>query len=1153
MPGQLVGVVGPNGCGKSNVIDAVRWVLGESSAKHLRGETMQDVIFNGSGERKPTNRASVELVFDNSLGKAAGAWSKYAEISVKRVLEREGESAYFINNLHVRRKDVADIFLGTGLGGRAYAIIEQGMISRIVEARPEELRTFLEEAAGISKYRERRRETELRLNDARENLARVDDIVQELAKQIEHLDGQAQIAIRYRELESGLKLTQQLLWLLRKQEAVNQGGRLTRELEQVGIELEAETARLRELEAGLERLRERHYAAADAMHQRQGSLYEVNAEAARLEQALGHLRDSRRRVQAQMTGLQLERDEAQKQDQALQDTLAAQRLALEEARRQREARDARHEAETAALPFAESAFAGSRDAVEQLQQEAARCTQAIEVEATRREHSEKLLSQLGGRRQRLEQERAEVRQSEPEGLDQLGRELADLDHRHQARRAALDSGEADLPVFEQAHRAAADRADAMARDLGALEARCTALELLQKQVSRSGEMHAWLDNQQLDGFSRLWQGIRVEAGWEDALEAVLRERLNGIALDNLQRAADWLDQPPPGKVSFFQKREGPPSASELAGRRPLLSYITFTDPSDALVLSDWLDRVYVVPDASQGLAERASLPAGAILVCPQGHVFTRNSVNFHASDSEVHGILSRQREIEQLRERQVHLHVEVEAERSRVAIAQSELEQRRARVLALREEAEQLQQQRHDRELDHVRLSEEAERGRLRHKQITQELEEIAAESEHEAQQQRSAQERLSDLQAELERVRQRLEASRESHQQATLALNDRREAVQTAQREFQEASFNERVVAQKIGDVEEQCKRLSEQQQRARAALDQLGDELRGLDEAPIQAELDRALTLRIERERALALARESLEEADRSLKEAEQQRLTCEQRLGPLRERLGELRLKQQEARLAEENFASQLMAAGADETVLSSKLEKGTRPNALQAEINRLGEEIAALGAVNLAALDELEVARSRKDYLDSQSRDLREAVETLENAIRRIDRETRALLQNTFDQVNGNLAQMFPALFGGGEARLALTGEEILDAGLQIIARPPGKKNSSIHLLSGGEKALTALALVFSLFQLNPAPFCLLDEVDAPLDDANTEHFCNLVRKMAQQTQFMFISHNKITMEMAEQLIGVTMPEMGVSKVVAVDIEEALRLREEEAAA
>jgi chromosome segregation protein len=1153
VPGQLVGVVGPNGCGKSNVIDAVRWVLGESSAKHLRGETMQDVIFNGSGERKPINRASVELVFDNSLGKAAGAWSKYAEISVKRVLERDGESAYFINNLHVRRKDVADIFLGTGLGGRAYAIIEQGMISRIVEARPEELRTFLEEAAGISKYRERRRETELRLTDARENLARVDDIVLELAKQIEHLDAQAQIATRYRELEGTLKLTQQLLWLLRKQDAVNQRGRLTREVEQIGLELEAETARLRELEARLEGLREGHYSASDAVHQAQGALYEVNAEAARLQQSLGHLRDSRRRVESQKAGLELEIEEAQGQDQALRESLSAQRVALEEARRQREDCDARHEAEASALPAAEGAFIRTRDAVEQLQQETARCAQAIEVEATRQEHAEKLLAQLASRRQRLEQEQGGLEDAEPEGLEQLGHELADLEHRYQARRAALDSAEAELPAFEQAHRAAADSADAVARELGALDARCTALELLQKQVSRSGEMHAWLDNQELDGLSRLWQGIRIEAGWEDALEAVLRERLNAIALDNLQRAADWLDQPPPGKVSFFQKREGPPSASELAGRRPLLSYITFTDASDALVLSDWLDRVYVVPDAVQGLAERASLPAGAVLVCPQGHVFTRNSVNFHASDSEVHGILSRQRDVEQLREREVQLQADVAGERARATAAQSELEQLRARALGLREEVEQLQQLRHDRQLDHVRLSEEAERGRLRHRQIVQELDEIATESEREALQQRSATDRLLELRSQSEDLRERLGAARHSHEEAARALDGKREAMQEAQRQFQEASFNERVVAQKIGDIEENSRRLFEQQERARTAVDQLRDELASLDEAPIQAELDRALAQRIERERALALAREALDEADRSLKESEQQRLTCEQRLAPLRERLGELRLKEQEARLAEENFASQLSAAGADEAALVGRLGKGMRPNALQAEINRLGEEIAALGAVNLAALEELETARSRKDYLDSQSRDLREAVETLENAIRRIDRETRARLQTTFDQVNDNLAQMFPALFGGGEARLALTGEEILDAGLQIIARPPGKKNSSIHLLSGGEKALTALALVFSLFQLNPAPFCLLDEVDAPLDDANTEHFCNLVRKMAQQTQFMFISHNKITMEMAEQLIGVTMPEMGVSKVVAVDIEEALRLREEEAAA
>ena len=1149
VPGQLVGVVGPNGCGKSNVIDAVRWVLGESSAKHLRGETMQDVIFNGAGERKPANRASVELVFDNSLGRLAGPWSKYSEISVKRVLGRDGESAYFINNQHVRRKDVADIFLGTGLGGRAYAIIEQGMISRIVEGRPEELRAVLEEAAGISKYRDRRRETELRLEDTRENLARVDDIVQELTKQIEHLDAQAQVATRYRELEANLKLTQHLMWLLRRQDASNQRARLTREMDQLAVELEAETARLRELESGIEQLRQGHYSASDAVHSAQGSLYEINAETARLEQALAHQRDSRRRVENQLAALTQELEESERQDRTLNESLLTQRAALDSAREQREACDAQHEEEAAALPDAEAGFARARSDVEQLQQEVARCEQATQVETTRHEHAEKLLAQLAQRRQRLEQEQAGLQEAEPEGLDQLGRELGDLDYQYQERRAAQDQAEAELPNLEQAHRAAGEAADAVARDLGTVEARSTALELLQRQVSRSGEMHAWLDNQQLDGFSRLWQGIRIEPGWEDALEAVLRERLNGIALDDLQRASAWLTQPPPGKVSFFQKREGPAAATELAGWRPLLSYITFTDPSDALVLSDWLDRVYVVQDAAQGFAERAGMPAGALLVCPQGHVFTRNSVSFHAADSEVHGILSRQREIEQLQQRRQALEAEVETARGAAAVAAAELEQRRTEALRLREEAEELQQQKHDRQLDHVRLSEQSERARHRHSQIVQELEELDAEVERETAQQQQASDRIAELKAQADDLAQRLETARQAHFTASRALDGRREAVQAAQRRFQEASFSERVIAQKIGDLETNIQALVEKRERVRLASDALVQERDSLDEAPIQVELDRALELRLGRERQLAKAREALEEAERSLKDTEQQRLTSEQRLNPLRERVGELRLKEQEARLAEENFASQLAEAGANDEELAAKVEKGMRPNALQAEINRLGEEIAGLGAVNLAALEELETGRNRKTYLDSQSQDLREAVETLENAIRRIDRETRERLQVTFDQVNENLSHLFPTLFGGGEARLLMTGEEILDAGLQVVARPPGKKNTSIHLLSGGEKALTALSLVFSLFQLNPAPFCLLDEVDAPLDDTNTERFCNLVRKMSQQTQFLFISHNKITMEMAEQLIGITMPELGMSKVVAVDIEEALRLKDE----
>ena len=1151
VPGRLVGVVGPNGCGKSNVIDAVRWVLGESSARHLRGETMQDVIFNGSGERKPANRASVELVFDNALGKAGGAWAKYAEISVKRVLERDGESAYFVNNLHVRRRDVADIFLGTGLGGRAYAIIEQGMISRIVEARPEELRTFLEEAAGISKYRERRKETEQRLEDTRENLARVDDILQELTKQLTHLEEQAEVAARYRSLESNLKTTQQLLWLLRKQEAANHRGRALRDLEQVGLDLEAETARLRELESRVEVLRVDHYGASDTVHSAQGGLYEANAEAARLEQALQHLRDSRRRVDQQVLALSREQEDTTQQLQALRAQLEEQRAALEAAAGQLDACREQEHREAQLLPAAEQAFAATRTDVERLGEDLARHRQEEQIELTRRGHAAKVLGQLAQRTERLQQEREALEDVDRDELERLTAALRELDSQYRRKRDAVTTAEALLPDLEQAHRESSDTADAAGRELSALDARKTALELLQKQVSRSGEMHAWLDEHQLDGLGRLWQGIRIEPGWEDALEAVLRERLNGIALEDLRRANGWLQQPPPGKVSFFQKQGSVPSRPAPGARTPLADSIVCTDPGVAAVLADWLQGVYVATDPADGFARSGELAAGEVLVCPQGHVFTRNSVNFHAADSEIHGILSRQREIEELERRRQGLEVTVAATRSRTVETQAALEQGRAELQTLRLDAEAAQQQRHDLELDQVRLSQQAERLTHRRAQIEGELAEIAAEDQRENGVQERARHHLEELALRLEELEGQLEAARTAHAEAGRALDQCREGAQSAARRLQEAVFNHRAIGQRIDDAEGGIQGLIDKIGRVEAALREQRAELTSLDEAPLQAQLGEALATRVEREQALSRAREALEESERVLKEAEQQRMASEQKLGPLRERSGELRLKEQEARIAEENFAAQLAEAHADEGQLAGRLEKGMRPGALQSEINRLTEEIGALGAVNLAALEELAAARERKSYLESQSRDLHEAVETLENAIRRIDRETRERLQTTFDQVNRNLAQLFPTLFGGGEARLTMTGEEILDAGISIVARPPGKRNTSIHLLSGGEKALTALALVFSLFQLNPAPFCLLDEVDAPLDDSNTERFCNLVQQMAQNTQFLFISHNKITMELAQQLVGITMPEQGVSKVVAVDIEEALKIREEAA--
>jgi chromosome segregation protein len=331
-------------------------------------------------------------------------------------------------------------------------------------------------------------------------------------------------------------------------------------------------------------------------------------------------------------------------------------------------------------------------------------------------------------------------------------------------------------------------------------------------------------------------------------------------------------------------------------------------------------------------------------------------------------------------------------------------------------------------------------------------------------------------------------------------------------------------------------------------SSISEAETDLGGFDETPWQTQLQAMLETRVTREQALALARDALEGMETQLRAVEQERLTVEQKLAPLRERIAEVRLKEQEARLTEEQYAQQLLDAGANEEELAALLEKGTRSNALQSEINRLTEEVRALGAVNLAALEELKVAQERRDYLDAQSKDLTEAMTTLEDAIKRIDRETRDRLQTTFDEVNRHFGEMFPALFGGGQAKLTLTGEEILDCGVHVMAQPPGKKNSTIHLLSGGEKALTALSLVFSMFQLNPAPFCLLDEVDAPLDDHNTERFCELVKKMSVSSQFLFISHNKITMEIANQLLGITMQEAGISRVVAVDIEEAMKLSE-----
>jgi len=1152
VPGQLVGIVGPNGCGKSNVIDAVRWVLGETSAKHLRGDTMQDILFNGSGQRQPVNRSSVELIFDNSLGRAAGQWSSYAEISVKRVLARDSEStSYYINNVHVRRRDVADIFLGTGLGSRAYAIIEQGMISRVIEAKPEELRVFLEEAAGVSKYRARRHETELRIRDTRENLLRVDDVRTELDKQIEHLQAQAEVAGRYHEMQTRLRGTQNMLWLLRKQEAGTQRGRHAREIERLTLELEGENAKLRAAEKHLEDMRAQHYRSSDAVHAAQGAFYEANAETARLEQELAHLRENRERVERELADLRAQSGRDKDQLEAAQTSLAEWRGERTRATERLAAREATTRSEGEKLPVADEAFRAARNRHDELQRALALAEQAMGVEQTKRTHAGQTLEQLTQRAQRLQEERLSLKPADTDSqqLAQLRTEAAALDAELNGLREAMSVEEQQLPQSEQVLRDRDAVLEAAGQRLAGLEAQLQALTQLQERLARGANAREWLEAHGLGKAPRLWQQIRIESGWEDALEAVLRERLNAIGLDRMEQSGGWFGNPPPARITAYAPTGNSAVAfAPLAGCEALGRYVTCSDARLEAVVGDWLHQVYVIADSAAGFSMRERLPAGAILVTREGHLFTRHAVSFHAPDSELHGVLTRQREIEQLGGVIAKARPEAEMLRAAVAGAEKDVERSRARLDELRDSIDERQQRHHSLQLQVLRLAELDQRATQRTQQIVAELAEIEAQSAVAAASRQGAERRVDELQVEVAQQRDQLSVAGDLNQRAENVLELQRQALQQAREEAQQAAFHKQSCDNKIIEIENSIKAVSESGQRLGAALASRLKELAGYDEIPTQERLQQALAVRSEREQTLAQARDALEGMEGNLKTIDEERHATEQKLEPLREKIAETRLKEQESRINEEQFTQQLAEAGAREDEVAQLLEKGMRPNALQGEINRLNEEIKGLGAVNLAALEELQSGRERKDYLDAQSRDLNEAMATLEDAIRRIDRETRERLQHTFDEVNRHFGELFPSLFGGGNARLVLTGEEILDAGVQVMAQPPGKKNATIHLLSGGEKALTALALVFSMFQLNPAPFCLLDEVDAPLDDFNTGRFCELVKKMSQNSQFLFISHNKITMEIAEQLLGITMQEPGVSRVVAVDIEEALKLRE-----
>ena len=1148
LPGQLIGVVGPNGCGKSNIMDAVRWVLGESKASELRGESMQDVIFNGTTTRKPASRASVELVFDNADHRAGGQWSQFGEIAVKRVLTRDGTSSYFLNNQPVRRRDVQDVFLGTGLGPRAYAIIGQGTISRIIESKPEELRLFLEEAAGVSKYKERRRETENRLSDTRENLTRVEDILRELGTNLEKLEKQAEVAQKYNALQSDVTLKQHQQWFLKRAEALSDQSRVQADAQGAVNALESRMADLRHIEADLETVRQAHYAAGDQVNQAQGLLYEASTDVGRLEAEIRFVVEGRQRVEQRLLTLkeQVAQWATRKDDAVAEVERLAELALLGDERTERLA--AQVEEQALQLPDLEEALAAAHNAANVQRGNVAQVQQQIQVLAAEQRSIEEQSRQLVQRQDRLSADRNALSAPDDARLHNLQQQLVLARETAQVSEARLHELQDSVPQLDDARRTQQQAVNTESARQADLSARMEALKALQDQVKTDGKLQPWLAKHGLDSLQGLWSRIHVEQGWENALEGALRERLGALEVSRLEMVRGFAADAPPAKLAFFS----PPLAAvpERACALPRLAdLLRINDAGQKAVLSDWLQGCFTASSFEDALAQRDKLQPGECIYVKTGHVVTAHSASFYAQDSEQAGLLARAQEIKNL-EKELRAQVLIADEtRASLVRAEAAYADSAQRLVAVRAEATQAQSSAHALQVETLRLTQMAEQTRARSVQLESDMAEVVAQLDDLQERRMSAQGRFEELDLQLADSQERHAQLDERVIEVQRKLTQCREQQRSLERQAQEATFAQRSLQARNAELARAIDTASQQTLSIHAEEQRAQDELTRLTDAAAQAGLQSALALKLEREQMLGAKRSEYDDLTTKLRSGDERRMQLERELDPLRQRITEFQLKEQAARLTFEQYEAQLTDAQADLAAIEQSIKDGNvRLGGMQSEIDRLHRDIAALGAVNLAALDELAAARERKQFLDAQNADLTQAMNTLEDAIRKIDAETREMLSGTFHQVNTHFGKMFPELFGGGNARLVITGDEILDSGVQVIAQPPGKKNQTIHLLSGGEKALTAIALVFAIFQLNPAPFCLLDEVDAPLDDANTERYAKLVSSMSKETQFLFISHNKIAMEMAEQLIGVTMQEQGVSRIVTVDMESAIELAE-----
>ena len=1146
IPSNLVGVVGPNGCGKSNIIDAVRWVMGESSAKHLRGESMADVIFNGSTARKPVGHASIELAFDNSDGTIGGQYAGYNEISIRRQVSRDGTSGYFLNGTRCRRRDITDIFLGTGLGPRSYSIIEQGMISRLIEAKPDDLRTFLEEAAGISRYKERRRETENRIRHTRENLDRLNDLREEIEKQLDKLKRQSRAAERFKELREEERQVKAELLALRYSTLHEECSSRERLIQEHDLEMEAELAAQRAIEAELEKLRDSLTGANEDFNTVQGRYYKLGAEVARIEQAIQHSKESRQQQQQELA----------RAEQTLGDIgehIELDRSRLEELTRnistiEPELEAARKSNEQAGeiLREAEQAMQAWQAEWDEFNRHTAERSQSVQVERTRIDHLERHMQQLDDRLQRVDQERQGLENTTiDEELEQLIGAAMEQEELATAKQALLVSASqriADVRSgIEQREREAAE----MQNSHHDLRGRLSSLETLQQAAlgQRSENVSGWLVSQGLSEAPRLAQELQVESGWEHAVETVLGFYLEAVCVDGLDNAEHMLASLDQGAVALFDIRATGTGESSGTQLSPLTDRI-----QSQWAVGTLLDGVYIADSLAAALASRDLLTAHESIVTPDGIWLGKGWLRVTRDADEKAGVLQREREIGQLQE-------EIAAQAGRLESLQNDRGAARAALVAAEGERDQLQE---DYNQAHRQASElqarlascqsRLEHHRTRSQVVMRETDELRTQKTDGQEEHAASRLRLQEAMDAIEKLTAERDARTRRQQALNSAQHAARERSRAAQQELHELALraeSRRTAQRATGENLERMRVQSRQ-------LVSRRDELTGIlshGDTPIvelEGELETMLERRMEVETGLAAARKQVDDIEHGVREREQERVRKERAVSSRRERVEQDRMAWQEIRVRSDTILEQINEAGFDYQALNETIDEAATVEVWAERAEKLEKRIQRLGPINLAAIDEYEEESRRKVYLDAQHADLIEALQILETAISKIDKETRTRFKETFDKVNEGLQNRFPRLFGGGHAYLELTGEDLLDTGVTVMARPPGKRNSTIHLLSGGEKALTAIALVFSIFELNPSPFCMLDEVDAPLDDTNVGRYCDMVREMSEQVQFVFITHNKITMEMARQLTGVTMHEPGVSRLVAVDIDDAVEM-------